>query len=179
MYRDVVADQTPLALTYRDGLIYGGTGIWGGIGVDPTTSEGKLFVFDPATGKVVYETVPVPGAQNVSALTFDDEGNLWGFTANELFKFDPERRKVVLTKKYFGVDDSRIYATGRELFWHQGELVGTSAGRLFRIDPRTLEMTVIQSGVTNLAIDRKGSYYYNRGSTLYRWIPAQGPARPA
>ncbi|MDQ1007068.1 ligand-binding sensor domain-containing protein [Streptomyces sp. V4I23] len=94
----------------------------------------------------MFETVPVPGAQNVSALTFDDEGHLWGFTANELFKFDPEQRKVVLIKKYFGVDDSKIYATGRELFWHRGQLVGTSTGRLFRIDPRTLEMTVIRTG---------------------------------
>ncbi|MGW7288152.1 carbohydrate binding domain-containing protein [Streptomyces sp. NPDC054847] len=179
VFRNVIADQTPLALAHRDGLIYGGTGIWGGIGVEPTTSEGKLFIFDPAAGKVVFETVPVPGAQNVSALTFDDEGNLWGFTANELFKFDPEQRKVVLTKKYFGVDDSKIYATGRELFWHQGELVGTSTGRMFRMDPRSLEMTVIQSGVANPAIDRNGSFYYNRGSMLYRWIPEKGPARPA
>ncbi|MFG3700600.1 hypothetical protein ACGF5C_22170 [Micromonospora sp. NPDC047620] len=177
VFRDVVKDQTPLALAYRDGLVYGGTGIWGGIGIEPTTSEGKLFVFDPATGKVVFETVPVPGEENVSALTFDDDGNLWGFTANALFKFDPDTRRVVFRKTYFGVDDSKIYATGRELFWHHGKLVGTSTGRLFEIDPATLQMTILQTGMQNLAIDRNGSYYYNRGSTLYRWVPE--PVAPA
>lgn len=169
---EVVEDQTVISLAYRDGLIYGGTGIWGGLGVDPTTAEGKLFVLDPTTGEVVFETVPVPGEENISALTFDPHGNLWGLTANELFRFDPGTREVVERRRYFDTDDSAAYWTTRELFWHHGTLVGQTAGRLFEIDPDTLEMTVLQTGVQNLAIDRLGSYYYNRGGVLYRWVPA-------
>ncbi|SJM45276.1 secreted protein [Frigoribacterium sp. JB110] len=168
VFRNVVNDQTVLSLAYRGGLIYGGTGIWGGIGVEPSTSEGHLFIFDPATSEVVYSGVPVPGAENVSALTFDDDGNLWGFTANELFKFDPTTREVVLTERYFDFDDSSIYATGRELFWHEGKLVGSSNNQLFEIDPETLEMTVLLTDAYGLAIDRNGSYYYARQANLYR-----------
>ena len=32
-------------------------------------------------------------------------------------------------------------------------------------------MTRLQTGVQNLAIDRLGNYYYNRGGELYRWVP--------
>ncbi|WP_159621104.1 carbohydrate binding domain-containing protein [Ruania rhizosphaerae] len=170
VFRNVVNDQTVLSLAYRGGLIYGGTGIWGGIGVEPSTTEGHLFVFDPATSEVVYSGVPVPGAENVSALTFDNDGNLWGFTANELFKFDPTTREVVLTERYFDFDDSSIYATGRELFWHEGKLVGSSNNQLFEIDPETLEMTVLFDDAYGLAIDRNGSYYYARQANLYRWV---------
>ncbi|MPV36461.1 carbohydrate binding domain-containing protein [Georgenia subflava] len=176
VFEELVADQTIISLAYRDGLIYGGTGIWGGLGIDPSTTEGQLFVFDPASGEVTFQTVPVPGEENVSGLTFDADGNLWGMTANELFRFDPQTLEVVERQRYFDVDDSAAYWTTRELFWHDGKLVGQTASRLFEIDPETLEMTVVQTGVQNLAIDRLGSYYYNRGGTLYRWIPAQvGP----
>ncbi|EHK85637.1 PQQ-binding-like beta-propeller repeat protein [Saccharomonospora azurea] len=168
-----IEDQTVIALTYHDGLIYGGTGIWGGLGVEPSTSEGRLFVFDPDTREVIFETVPVPGEENVSGLTVDPEGDLWGITANELFRFDPQTREVVERQRYFDTDDSAAYWTTRDLFWHDDRLVGQTAGRLFEIDPGTLELTVLQTGVANLALDRHGSYYYNRGGVLYRWVPAE------
>lgn len=168
---DLIADQTVIALAYRDGLIYGGTGIWGGLGTEPSTTEGQLFVLDPQTQEVVFRTVPVPGEENVSGLAFAADGQLWGMTANELFRFDPETREVVERQRYFDVDDSAAYWTTRELFWHDGRLVGQTASTLFEVDPETLEMTRLQTGVQNLAIDRLGNYYYNRGGELYRWVP--------
>lgn len=181
VFRNVVQDQSVLSLAYRDGLIYGGTGIWGGLGTEPTTEEGHLFIFDPSTNAVVYSGVPVPGAENVSALTFDDDGNLWGLTYGELFKFDPETREVVHIETYMEGDTSGAYWTGRELFWHAGKLVGSTAlgwgsgERIFEIDPESLEMTVLVDDAINLAIDRNGSYYYSRGSSLYRLVPQQAP----
>ncbi|GAA4430682.1 hypothetical protein GCM10023169_34390 [Georgenia halophila] len=170
---ELIEDQTILSLAYRDGLVYGGTGIWGGLGTEPTTDEGQLFVFDPASQEVVHLGTPVPGEENISALTFDDDGMLWGMTANGVFQVDPATMEVVRQQRYFDVDDSGAYWTTRELFWHHGTLVGQTAGRLFEIDPATMEMTTLQTGVQNLAIDRLGNYYYNRGGTLYRWVPAE------
>lgn len=169
---ELVEDQTILSLAYRDGLLYGGTGIWGGLGVEPTTEEGQLFVLDPATQEVLYQGVPVPGEENVSALTFDDDGMLWGMTANDVFQVDPASMEVVRHERYFDVDDSAAYWTTRELVWHDGRLVGQTAGRLFEIDPATMELTTIQTGVQNLAVDRLGNYYYSRGGELFRWVPA-------
>lgn len=169
-----IPDQTVLNLAYADGLYYGGTGIWGGLGIEPSTDEGRLFTFDAETHEVVDHGVPVPGEENISGLTFDDAGMLWGMTANVIFQVDPETMEVTGSEQYFDVDDSAAYWTTRDLFASDGMLVGMTAGELFEVDPQTWEMTILQSGVQNLAIDRLGNYYYNRGGTLYRWIPEDG-----
>lgn len=176
VYRGVVPDQTPVALIHRDGLVYGGTGIWGGLGIPPSTTEGHLFIFDVTTRQVVHTSVPVPGEQNVSAFAFDDAGTLWGLTANWLFAFDTATRTVVAKRKFFGVDDSAAYVTGRELFWRNGRLVGATAGRVFEVvpaspDPATWQLTTVATGASNLAIDRHGAYHYGRGSELFRYLP--------
>lgn len=176
VHDNIIHNQSIYALAHRDGLLYGGSGITGGLGVDPTETEGKLFVFDPATGEVVFSTVPVPGDGHVSALTFDDQGNLWGVTGNSLFKFDPTTREVVERRRYFNTDDSGSYLRGRELYWHNGRLVGSTSGNVFEVDPATWEMTLIATGTANLAIDPQGRYYYGRAAELLRWTPSD--ARP-
>lgn len=175
VYRDVVPDQSPLTLAYHDGLIYGGTGIWGGLGIDPTTTEGSLFVFDPVSREVVHTSVPVPGERNVSGLAFDDDGMLWGITGNELFKFDPATREVVLRKKYFSVNDSETYWVGRSLHWADGKLVGMTSRKAFEIDTETLELTVLSDlgggFAAGTVVGGDGAYYYSEGARLYRWTP--------
>ncbi|MGC0273922.1 FIMAH domain-containing protein [Pseudactinotalea sp. Z1739] len=173
-----IEDQSVLNLAYRDGMFYGGTGIWGGLGVDPTTSEGRLFTVDPQSHEVIDYGVPVPGEQNISGLTFDDEGYLWGMTANTIFQVDVATMEVVRSQRYFNTDDSAAYWTTRDLFWNAGTLVGVTAGRLFELDPETWRLTTLQTGLQNLAIDRNGSYYYNRGGSLYRWVPDDGGGTP-
>ncbi|MFW6600121.1 hypothetical protein ACOCHS_16595 [Propionibacteriaceae bacterium Y2011] len=177
VHDNIIHNQSIYALAYRDGLVYGGSGITGGLGVDPTETEGKLFVFDPETGEVVFSTVPVPGEEHVSALTFDDQGNLWGVTGNALFKFDPTTREVVAQQRYFDTDDSGSYLRGRELFWHNGRLVGSTSGNVFEVDPQTWQLNLIATGTANLAIDPQGRYYYGRAAELLRFTP--NDARPA
>lgn len=168
---EIVEDQTVISLAYRDGLLYGGTGIWGGLGIEPTTSEGQLFVYDVEAGEVVHQEVPAAGDQNVSALTFDPGGNLWGLTSNHIVRFDTETREIVERHQVLDVDDSAAYWTTRDLVWHDGALVAQASGQLFEFDPTTKVKTVIQTGGQNLAVDPNGNYYYNRGSELYRWVP--------
>ncbi|SEF18843.1 hypothetical protein [Jiangella alba] len=177
VYDNLIENQSIYALQYRDGLLYGGSGITGGLGQEPTETEGTLFVFDPATGEVVFETVPVPGDGHVSALTFDDDGNLWGLTANSIFRFDPATREVVAQRRYFNTDDSAAYVRGRELYWHDDKLVGSTSGRVFEVDPTTLDMEIIATDTANLAIDAQGRYYYATGSELLRWTPAEPAPR--
>ncbi|SEF18844.1 hypothetical protein [Jiangella alba] len=177
VYDNLIENQSIYALQYRDGLLYGGSGITGGLGQEPTETEGKLFVFDPATEEVVFETVPVPGDGHVSGLVFDDEGYLWGVTANAIFKFDPDTREVVAQRRYFNTDDSRAYVRGRELYWHDDMLVGATSGRVFEVDPDTLDMEIIATNTANLAIDKDGRYYYGRSSELLRWTPAEPAPR--
>lgn len=172
VYRNVAPDQSVVTLLHRDGKIYGGSAIWGGLGIAPTATEAQLFVFDLATRTVEHALVPVPGETSIGGLTFDPDGNLWGMTANQLFRYDVATRQVTLVRRYFDSDVSAEYYTGRSLHWHDGKLVGNTAWRVFEIDPVSLEVQVISTDVNCFALDRLGHWYYGRQSELLRWTPA-------
>ncbi|MBA4493295.1 hypothetical protein ACFO25_06500 [Paenactinomyces guangxiensis] len=40
-YRNVVANQSVISLAYKDGFIYGGTSVSGGLGLKPAETEAK------------------------------------------------------------------------------------------------------------------------------------------
>ncbi|MFC7625090.1 hypothetical protein [Microlunatus sp. GCM10028923] len=174
VYRDVVPAQSVVTLIHRDGVIYGGTAIWGGLGIAPTATDAVLFGFDLATRKVIFSTVPVPGETSIGGLAFDDTGALWGTATNTLFRYDLGTGSVTQRKTYFQADPTVEYYTGHGLFWHQGRLVGSTAGTIFTVDPATLDLTTIATNMTNLAIDRLGNLYYSKRGTgeLYRWTSA-------
>lgn len=168
VFRNIVEDQSVSSLAYKDDLIYGGTRIWGGLGVDPTATEGKLFIFDQEQNKKVWEGVPVTGEKAVSALTFDEEGYLWGLTSGTIFKFDPESQSVVLEKEIFPNDDG-IYHYGRGMAYQEdGYIYGTTMGKVFQFDPKTLNAEVLTTGATDFAQDKYGDIYFYRGSSLYK-----------
>lgn len=182
VFRNVVQDQTPLELVHRDGLIYGGTGISVGLGTEPTTTEGHLFIFDVATRQVIFSMVPVPGEENVAGLSFDAGGTLWGMTRNTVFTFDPATRTVTHVERYSDYDDSATYVVGRDLIVLPDRLVGHNGREVFEVDPATWERTVIASkndpgGSAGIGIDRSGRYYYSYGTHLYRWTPCGTGAR--
>lgn len=169
VHRHVVQDQSVVTLLHRDGIIYGGSAIWGGLGIEPSATDGELFAFDLATEKVLWSVVPVPGETSIGALAFDDDGTLWGLGTNTLFSFDVAGQQVTRSETFFDSDNDATYVTGHELFWHEGQLVGTTAATVFTVDPSSWELTVLSEDKTNLAIDRLGNWYYSKGADLYRW----------
>jgi hypothetical protein len=182
VHRDVVPGQTPLALAYRDGLIYGGTGIAVGLGTEPTTTEGHLFIYDVAAREVVWSGIPVPGEENVAGLAFDQNGMLWGMTGTTVFQFDPDTREVSTRTVYDQRPDRATYVVGRGFRQVGDLLVGLSRCSLFELDPATGEVSVLVTKpdaltCTGLGIDEEGRYYYGGGKALYRWTPDPCDAR--
>lgn len=176
-FRNVVPNQSPLALVYLDGKIYGGTGVHGGIGTTPTASTAELFVFDVATRTVEKRIVPVPGNQkNISGLTVDDIGTIWGVTGSHVFAFDPSSQQVTYSKKIIDINDNEAYWVGRSLSWHDGMLVGQTSRRAFVFDPVSEVYTELSSLGTKyaagVAIDAQGRFYYSENSTLRRFTPS-------
>lgn len=170
VHRNVVADQSVVSLVERDGLLLGGTSINGGYGIDPVTPEAKLFGFDPETGDVTFESVPVPGADSVNALTLDGQGAVWGIAQGVLFTADATTGVVTRSEQLFPRSGG-MYGTGRGLmFRDDGFLYAVSSGALWRVDPVTWQRVRLASGgVTNLTSDAAGDLYYSRIATLYRW----------
>lgn len=170
VHRNPVADQSVVSIVEHDGLLYGGTSINGGYGIEPVTTEAKLFGFDPATGDVTFEVVPVPGAESVNALTIGADGMLWGIAEGALFTFDPMSGEVTRSEQVFPRSGG-MYGTGRGLvFRDDGYLYAVSSGALWRVDPVSWErVRLAADGVHNLATDEAGNLYYSRIATLYRW----------
>lgn len=174
-----VPDQSVVSLAEREGMLYGGTSINGGYGIDPVADEAELFGFDPETGEVTFSTVPVSGAESVNALTFDDAGLLWGIAEGVVFVLDPATGEVTRSGQVFARSGG-MYGTGRGLvFRDDGFLYGVSGGQLRRIDPVTLEsVQLARTGVNNLVEGPDGNLYYSRIATLYRWnfdLPSEQP----
>ena len=94
--RNVVQDQSIVSLAYRDGVVYGGTSIYGGQSATPPTQpEAKLFAWSVRENRLLWEIVPAPGKPAIPALAFDRRGRLWGIAGGEVFAVNVAARKVV------------------------------------------------------------------------------------
>ncbi|MCG5218429.1 PQQ-binding-like beta-propeller repeat protein [Streptosporangium soli] len=172
VHRDVVPAQSVVSLAQHRGLLYGGTSINGGYGIDPTAKEAELFVFDPATRRTVSSVVPVPGAATVNALTVDAKGVIWGLADGTLFTFDPRKGHVTKQQRLFPRESS-MYGHDRALVLSgDRHLYATMAGSLWRVDRRAWKAVKLTSdGVAYLTKGGDGNLYYARGARLFRWKP--------
>jgi streptogramin lyase len=173
VYRNVVENQSVISLQYKNGLVYGGTSVSGGLGITPTETEAKLFIFDPAKKEKIYETIPLPGEKGIGALAFDDEGNLWGMSPGKIFKFDPLTREVVQTKELFPFNWNGVGHYWRGAFLQldtDGNFYGSTLGKLFKFNPTTWEVEILNNDAALFAKDRNGNLYFSRGTDLYRYV---------
>lgn len=171
VYRDLIAEQSIVSLAAHDGLVYGGSSVYGGYGIDPEAEEAELFVFDPEAGEIVDSFAPIPGHEStaVSALTFGPDGDLYGIAGKWLFRFDPDNRRVTRRQALFPESTTR-YGTERELAFVGDQLYATTANRLWEIDPDSWEAEPLaEDGVKHLAVDRNGDLYFTRGTRLFQY----------
>lgn len=166
---NIIPDQSIVSLVCHGEMVYGGTSIYGGMGVTPRAKEAEFFAWDVEKGKVAFTLVPAPGQPAITQLTVGPDENIWGLAGGVIFAFDPGTKKVIHSSEEFpGVrgtlhDGSLI--TGRD-----GTLYGAAGGRLFRINPATRELTVIASGADQVAQDTEGRLYIvgNPPTDLYQ-----------
>jgi outer membrane protein assembly factor BamB len=94
-YRHLVQDQSIVALAYepKSGLIFGGSGNFGGNGTRPTQKEAVFFAFDPETKRKLYEMPLVPGAQTYPAMVAA-EGKIF-LALDQLYVFDPSTKEII------------------------------------------------------------------------------------
>jgi streptogramin lyase len=173
VFHQVVENESPVALTYKNGLLYGGTTVWGGVAADPVKQDGTLFIFDTHTKRKVFEMNPVPGERAVTSLAFDHEGMLWGLTKGTLFKFDPVIRRILKIKILYPYTWMETVLAGGYLHFYDGMLYGEAASHIFRLDPITWEHTTLTNG-NYFAQDAYGRIFTIKNSTelyLYDDIP--------
>jgi sugar lactone lactonase YvrE len=177
-FDDVIPNQSIASLAFARGLVIAGTTISGGLGIESKEKEGRLFLWDPATSHLVFQTTPVPGAGIVSGLTPMSDGTVWGFAQGTMFVFDLKSRVVTHTQPLFKTDYAgrAMWQEGTMVVHPSGDVYATVDGRLLRIDPRTRVVTALRETVEKkhtrpIALDASGRVYFAEGINLWRYTP--------
>src|SRR2546429_125315 len=135
-YRHLVTNQSIASLAWepRSGLIFGGSGNYGGGGTRPTEKEAKFFAFDPKKKEKVFEAPLVPGAVKYPA-TCAARGKVFTTVGDKLLVFDPQAMKVVRTVMLPGAQLDISLGQHRS-----GKLVGLTAKGVYFLDPDRSEV---------------------------------------
>ncbi|MFA4867327.1 MAG: hypothetical protein WC623_03965 [Pedobacter sp.] len=173
-YANIVLDQSIVSLNYANSTIIGGTSVWGGLGIQPTQTQAKLFGWNPVTKIKTFEIVPVTGAKAITALMQGPNGKIWGMADGTLFIFDPVTGVVDSTHDLFQVSqatkNTTVWRNASMVMHPTGRIFGLAYGELFELDPTTKAKTTISSsGGVCLTLGINGELYFQRGINLWSY----------
>ena len=158
IYWNIIPDQSIVSLAYKDGYLYGGSSINGGMGSEPVATRSRFFIYNVATRQIEQSIQAQAGAPAVTGLHVGSDGNIWGFMGRTLFQFDPVQRQMLHSQVAFsgagGASREAKLITGTD-----GNIYGTAAGRFFKVDINTRQISVIATGATMLTADHNGRFY--------------------
>ncbi len=169
-HENVVPDQSTIALkVLPDGNLVGGTSIQTPGGGHEKAREGELYILDWKTKKVVFRTIPVPGASDVASLEIGADGFVYGVAGPtpELFVFDPRTRAVVRRESLarFGILPRQVLARAAD-----GRIYGLLSKALIRIDPgakSAVKAADLPAEATAGAVIAAGRLYFAAGARLF------------
>lgn len=165
---DVSPGRSPLTLVHQHGKLFVGTGSSGGLGSSPDDGDGTVVVLDAESGKKLETITPLKGDATISSLIKDEEGQLWGWSVDSVFKLNPKTLEVEASARYSEAEDEAPYVRGRAIVDLGDRIAGSARGNIFVIDKKTLERKILSEG-SNLVLGGDGALYYSRGATVYRW----------
>lgn len=180
---NVIPDESVTSLAYLDGTVYGGTSIWGGLGVQPTQTEAGFFTVNTASGATTRVPLPVPGVQAVLGLSSGPDHRIWMVAETNrihILAYDPASHRFTADIEPFPrlPISTTSPVDGHDAFLAvggDGDLYGTvHSTYLYRLDPRTLRVTILRAAnVQDLTTDQYGNVYYvEDGYQLWRMAVA-------
>lgn len=130
-YPNLIKNQSIVSLAFDPGtgLLFGGSGNFGGGGTRPVEKEAKFFAFDPRGKKKVFEETLVPHAEKYNA-TLAANGKIYTTVSNEFLIFDPKVMKVTRTLKLPGTQTDVSLGLHRS-----GAVIGLTSKDLYVFDP--------------------------------------------
>ncbi|WP_219514924.1 hypothetical protein [Nonomuraea ceibae] len=161
--RDLIPGHSIIGLAYRDGVLYGTTSAFGGTNVPQ--GEAQAFAYDVAGRSLKWRTTPVPGNLALGSLAFDGAGRLWGLSPDSLFELDPATGRALRTVKhqtYPWQTVSQVWLDTYVEAGRDGMLYGKVQGKVYRIDPATMKLTLIVRPISNLVKGADGHMYLSR-----------------
>jgi hypothetical protein len=171
-YRHVVTNQSIVSLAWepQSGLIFGGSGNYGGGGTRSVETEAKFFAFDPKKRQKVFEAALAPGARNYPA-TFAAKGKVFTTVGSKLLVFDPATLKVTQTVQLPGTQVEISLGPGRD-----GQLIGLTTKGIYVFDLERGELVHTAMAPVHVhcgfaVVD--DAVYFGSGAALWRYhLPA-------
>ncbi len=181
-WKNPIPDQSIMDVVTVPGspLIFGTSMIEGGTGSRPKEKEARIFLFDPATGRVVWQDNPVKGpcyGYQGSMNTADGRILVIARVRGRDYRpviFDPATRTSEVGEALKGGG-----GRGRFVFSEKRPVKGrnyfTCFGAFYEFDPETNRVTMLFSDPslyeTNYFkyVDEDDSFYYLDESRLMRW----------
>ena len=165
-----VPNQSVITLAYQDGKLFGGTSIWGGLGIQATETEAKLFVWDIDGKTKIAEITPVENAKAITCLINGNDGNIWGIAAGYLFKINPQTHTVISKNKIY--NDTRS-----SHLWRPDHLIlnpknnryyGIINAQLFRLSVDGLSAEMLGKTGQYLVLGPDNEMYYYNNAELWK-----------
>ena len=170
-YRNLVTNQSIVSLAWepKSGLIFGGSGNWGGGGTRPTEKEARFFAFDPQQKRKVFEAALAPGAGSYPATAAAD-GKVYTTVGDRLFTFDPQTMQLVRTNSLPGPQQQ--ISLGRH---RNGLLVGLTGRAVYVFDAMKGEVVHSAAAPAQILCGyalTDEAVYFGSGPRLWRyWLP--------
>lgn len=178
----IFEDQSIMSLVYKDGLLYGSTTVWGGLGAEVTADAAKIFVYNPETKKIVSQFTPTVNGNSkplwIGGLAFDKNGTLWAASGGSLFSVNVSSDKSALSvANEFDFIDYTYSTTTHQ--WRPLYIRFDDKGRLYVnintiqvVDVDTLEYISLADKLNYKKVhlydlDEYGNIYYAQLSSLY------------
>lgn len=170
--RNVVQDQSVVGIAVRDGVIYGSTTTRGGLGIDPSQSEAKLFTVDARTlVKTGEYSLDLPSGQVpmlIGGLDFGPGRLLWGSADGYVFALDPVRMRIRRSVNIFPeVTRFGMWRPVLTRWGRDGTLYMNVAGRAVQIDPKSLAHRVLSDPAEEISFMTITSAPGGDGEALY------------
>lgn len=171
-----VSEQSIIGLQYDNGLLYGSTSVWGGLGSVPDECDAKIFIYDLKSNCLRDIFTPeIPGIEHptwIGSVKIDNEGNLWGVTGNTLFLINIETKKVLKYITFGNYTYSRVRHRWRPTyirFDKKGYLYTNILG-IQKVNVNTMEyekITKEEDDVFLFTIDSSDNIYYAVDNNFY------------
>lgn len=161
-YMGPIENQGSYALTSRDGILYGGTSIYGSYAQPaPVTTSGHLYAMDAATGDVLWSIVPKEGQPAVTGVTFGEKDRLWVLTNGTVTTRNHRNGDVMRTwvlepdRSGGNLRGDIAYDAENNVIW---ALVQQS--KLYRIDAQTGKVQlVLERPMNRMTVHPSGDVY--------------------
>ena len=176
VYRDIIPGHSVTGLALRGGWMYGGTGIYGGLGIEPSDSHARLFVWDVAARALARQAVPdLDGldapVDRIGGLAFGPDGLLWcvGRAAKDAVIFAVDPQTLAVRKRLVLHPESPQSAWRPTPRCFRGSLLYVCIDGVIALDIQWMELAYLtREPATLMAFGAGDCLYYTVGPTLKR-----------